>query len=68
MLTNEKYVRHNIYNRHLFNLKKVHVVNPPGMWMEKEGGGAARGVLDRAGHYSCARAEAATPLTFTTPW
>ena len=47
MLTNEKYVRHNIYNRHLFNLKKVHVVNPPGMWMEKEGGGAARGVLGK---------------------
>ncbi len=36
MLTNEKYVRHNIYNWHLFNLKKVHVVNPPEMWMEKE--------------------------------
>jgi hypothetical protein len=29
-------VRHNIYNRHLFKLKKVHVANPPEMWMEKE--------------------------------
>ena len=36
MLTNGNYVRHNIYNRHLFKLKKVHVANPPEMWMEKE--------------------------------
>jgi len=27
VLTNEKYVGHNIYNRHSFKLKKVHVVN-----------------------------------------
>ena len=37
MLTNEKYVGHNIYNRHSFKLKKVHVVNPPHMWIKKEG-------------------------------
>ena len=36
VLTNEKYVGHNIYNRHSFKLKKVHVVNPPEMWIKKE--------------------------------
>jgi DNA invertase Pin-like site-specific DNA recombinase len=37
VLTNEKYVGNNVYNRHSFNLKKKHVDNPPDMWIRKEG-------------------------------
>lgn len=37
VLTNEKYVGHNVYNRTSFKLKKLHVVNPPEMWIRKEG-------------------------------
>ncbi len=37
VLTNEKYVGHNIYNRVSFKLKKLRVINPPDMWIRKEG-------------------------------
>lgn len=37
VLTNEKYVGHNLYNRVSFKLKKLRVVNPPEMWIRKEG-------------------------------
>jgi DNA invertase Pin-like site-specific DNA recombinase len=37
VLTNEKYVGHNVYNRISFKLKKVRVINPPDMWIRKEG-------------------------------
>ena len=37
VLTNEKYVGNNVYNRHSFKLKKKHVDNPPDMWIRKEG-------------------------------
>jgi len=37
VLTNEKYVGHNVYNRVSFKLKKLRVVNPPDMWIRKEG-------------------------------
>jgi DNA invertase Pin-like site-specific DNA recombinase len=37
VLTNEKYVGHNIYNRVSFKLKKLRVVNPPDMWIRREG-------------------------------
>jgi DNA invertase Pin-like site-specific DNA recombinase len=37
VLTNEKYVGNNIYNRQSFKLKKLHVKNPPEMWIKKEG-------------------------------
>jgi DNA invertase Pin-like site-specific DNA recombinase len=36
VLTNEKYIGHNVYNRQSFKLKKKHVVNPPAMWIRKE--------------------------------
>lgn len=36
VLTNEKYVGHNVYNRVSFKLKKKRVVNPPDMWIKKE--------------------------------
>ena len=37
VLTNEKYIGNNVYNRHSFKLKKQHLVNPPEMWIRKEG-------------------------------
>jgi DNA invertase Pin-like site-specific DNA recombinase len=37
VLTNEKYIGNNIYNRQSFKLKKLHVKNPPEMWIKKEG-------------------------------
>jgi DNA invertase Pin-like site-specific DNA recombinase len=37
VLTNEKYVGNNVYNRVSFKLKKMRVVNPPSMWIRKDG-------------------------------
>jgi len=37
VLTNEKYIGNNVYNRRSFKLKKKHVHNPPEMWIRKEG-------------------------------
>jgi len=37
LLTNEKYIGNNIYNRTSFKLKKLRVVNTPDMWIKKEG-------------------------------
>ncbi len=37
VLTNEKYIGNNVYNRRSFKLKKKHVNNPPEMWIRKEG-------------------------------
>ncbi|MEI7291798.1 recombinase family protein [Paraburkholderia tropica] len=37
VLTNEKYIGNNVYNRVSFKLKKTRVVNPPTMWIRKEG-------------------------------
>ena len=36
VLTNEKYIGHNIYNRRSFKLKRRHVVNPPDLWIRKD--------------------------------
>jgi len=36
VLTNEKYVGHNVYNRVSFKLKKRRVKNPPDMWVRRE--------------------------------
>ena len=36
VLTNEKYIGTNVYNRRSFKLKKVRVKNPPSMWIKKE--------------------------------
>ena len=33
VLTNEKYIGDNVYNRTSFKLKKKRVVNPPDMWV-----------------------------------
>jgi len=37
VLSNEKYVGNNVYNRVSFKLKKHRVVNEPAMWIKKEG-------------------------------
>jgi Recombinase len=37
VLTNEKYIGNNIYNRSSFKLKKLRVQNSPDMWIKKEG-------------------------------
>jgi len=37
VLTNEKYIGNNVYNRVSFKLKKTRVVNTPDMWIKKEG-------------------------------
>jgi DNA invertase Pin-like site-specific DNA recombinase len=37
ILTNEKYVGHNVYNRVSFKLKKKRVRNPPEMWVRHDG-------------------------------
>jgi DNA invertase Pin-like site-specific DNA recombinase len=36
VLTNEKYLGHNVYHRTSFKLKKTHVANPPDMWVRAE--------------------------------
>jgi len=37
VLSNEKYIGSNVYNRRSFKLKKHRVVNTPEMWIKKEG-------------------------------
>jgi hypothetical protein len=37
VLINEKYVGNNVYNRVSFKLKKLRVVNPPEMWIRRDG-------------------------------
>ncbi len=37
ILSNEKYIGNNVYNRRSFKLKKHRVVNGPDMWIKKEG-------------------------------
>lgn len=36
VLTNEKYIGNNVYNRISFKLKKMRVINTPDMWIRKE--------------------------------
>ncbi len=36
VLTNEKYIGNNVFNRTSFKLKKIHVVNTHDMWIKKE--------------------------------
>jgi len=37
VLTNEKYIGNNVFNRTSFKLKQRHVVNPPEMWIRSDG-------------------------------
>jgi len=50
VLTNEKYVGDNVFNRTSFKLKKQFVLNTPDMWIRKEG--AFEAVVDRAMFYT----------------
>jgi DNA invertase Pin-like site-specific DNA recombinase len=53
ILTNEKYVGHNVYNRVSFKLKKKRVQNPPEMWVRHDG--AFEGIVE-PGEFATARA------------
>jgi hypothetical protein len=37
VLTNDKYIGNNVYNRISFKLKKHRITNQPDMWIKKEG-------------------------------
>lgn len=37
VLTNEKYIGNNVFNRISFKLKQRRTVNPPGMWVRRDG-------------------------------
>ena len=50
VLTNEKYVGDNVFNRTSFKLKKQFVLNTPDMWIRKEG--AFEAVVNRAMFYT----------------
>ena len=45
VLTNDKYVGDNVYNRISYKLKQKRVVNPPEMWIKAEG--VFEGIVDR---------------------
>jgi DNA invertase Pin-like site-specific DNA recombinase len=49
VLTNEKYIGHNVYNHKSFKLKKKRVVNPPDIWVRKDG--AFEAIVDPASFY-----------------
>ncbi|MBI1372489.1 MAG: recombinase family protein [Phycisphaera sp.] len=50
VLTNEKYIGNNVYNRRSFKLKQKRVVNPPDMWIRADG--AFEGIVDPATFYT----------------
>ena len=53
LLSNEKYIGNNIWNRHSFKLKKRHVRNNPDNWVRSEG--AFEAIVD-AGVFAAAKA------------
>ena len=46
VLSNEKYIGNNVFNRHSFKLKRRHVANPPETWIRKDG--AFEGIVNPA--------------------
>jgi DNA invertase Pin-like site-specific DNA recombinase len=50
VLSNEKYIGNNVYNRTSFKLKKVHVQNPPDMWVRADG--AFPAIVSREAFYT----------------
>lgn len=50
VLTNEKYIGNNVYNRRSFKLKQKRVVNPPDMWIRADG--AFEGIVAPAQFYT----------------
>lgn len=53
LLSNEKYIGNNIWNRHSFKLKKRHVRNEPNSWVRSEGAFEA---IVNAGLFAAAKA------------
>ena len=53
LLSNEKYIGNNIWNRYSFKLKKRHVQNDPNSWVRSEG--AFKAIVD-AGLFAAAKA------------
>lgn len=62
VLTNEKYIGNNVYNRISFKLKKLRVLNTPDMWIRKES--AFESVVAIA--WSCTSAFMRGPVLATT--
>ena len=50
VLTNEKYIGHNVYNRVSFKLKKTRVKNPPDMWVRSDD--AFEPIIDQRDFYT----------------
>ena len=50
VLTNEKYIGNNVYNRRSFKLKKKRVVNPPDIWVRADG--VFEALIDPASFYT----------------
>ena len=50
VLTNEKYIGNNVYNRKSFKLKKKRVVNPSDLWVRRDG--AFEAIIDPASFYT----------------
>lgn len=50
VLTNEKYIGNNVYNRKSFKLKKKRVINPPEIWVRKDG--AYEAIIDPESFYT----------------
>lgn len=50
VLTNEKYIGNNIYNRTSFKLKRKHVQNPPEMWVRADA--AFPAIVSRDAYYT----------------
>ena len=63
ILTNEKYIGNNLYNRHSFKLKKLHVKNTPDMWVRKEG--AFEGIVPTEDFFTVQQILAARATQYT---
>ena len=50
VLTNEKYIGNNVYNRRSFKLKKKRILNPPEIWVRADG--VFEGIIDPASFYT----------------
>ena len=50
MLTNEKYIGNNVYNRRSFKLKRKRVENPPEIWVRADG--AFEAIVDKQQFYT----------------
>ena len=50
VLTNEKYIGNNVYNRISFKLKKKRIVNPPDIWVRADG--VYKAIVDPASFYT----------------